>query len=67
MVSSKDFLDWEYEFLKDEIYKIEREQIIINEYYLWEEKETIKKRKPAEIKVVIKKPKHESNNNSLPF
>ena len=59
--------DWEYEYSKDEIFQMERENQIMNEYYQWVEQEALKDRKPAIIEVIIKKPKHETNNNTLPF
>ncbi len=64
-MSDNDLLncDWEYEYSRDEIFYMERQQQIEHEYYMWEQQN----RKPAEIKVIIKKPKHETDSNPLPF
>jgi hypothetical protein len=57
--------DWEYEYSRDEIFYEERQQQIINEFYLWENVG----RAPAEIEVIIpfKLKKNENKHNTLPL
>jgi hypothetical protein len=47
--------DWEREFYKDYMYRVERQLEMEEEWYQWEEE---KNRKPAIIKLL----KHENNN-----
>lgn len=60
---SKDWTleDWEMEFQKDEAYALERQKDIERSWEEWE----YKNKKPAKIKLIIKKKKHEHKHLPL--
>lgn len=58
--------DWEHECQKDDVYAIERQMLLEEEWY---QEETRKKRLPAIIKVLtpIKQKKDANRDNALSF